>query len=50
MTTADTFAREVEDAWPERLADSREVLEHARQVWRDEDREVSLDEDERERS
>lgn len=48
--TTEVFAREVEDAWPEVLADSWEVLEHARQVWRDEDRDVSLDEDERERS
>lgn len=48
--TTDTHTREVEDAWPEVLADSWEVPEHARQGWRDEDRDVSLDEDERERS
>ena len=44
MTTVDVYTFDDSRDWPE-TADAREVLEPVRQVWRDEDREVLLDDD-----
>lgn len=45
--TTDVFTREIEDGWAESVADAWDVLEPVREQWRDEDREVLLEDDER---
>jgi hypothetical protein len=44
---ADVFVEEFERQWDETAADAREVLEPVRQVWRDEDRVVDFDDEDR---
>jgi hypothetical protein len=43
----DVFSRELEQIWGEASADAWEVLEPVRQVWRDEDRVVDFDPEDR---
>jgi len=45
--SVETFVEEFERQWRESAADAHDVLEPVRQVWRDEDREVDLDDDRR---